>query len=134
MNEPPFMEHPTGEFETAVDAMEAAVRRLRALPSREEWITFSAQGQGSRPDSYEFAEIRMKADTLEVGPDPLNVAQILQLAEAECSLSPVSDNCYSVESSTPMQAALIFDAIFRYHFGIRPFPDEGDDYAVGAEW
>jgi hypothetical protein len=33
-----------------------------------------------------------------------------------------------------MQVALILDAIFRHHFGIRPFPDEGDDYAVGAEW
>jgi hypothetical protein len=30
--------------------------------------------------------------------------------------------------------AQILDAIFREHFGIRPFPDEGDDYAVGAEW
>ena len=29
---------------------------------------------------------------------------------------------------------LRLDAIFRHHFGLRPFADEGDDYAVGAEW
>ena len=32
------------------------------------------------------------------------------------------------------QVAQILDAIFRNHFGLRPFADEDDDYAVGAEW
>jgi ABC-type phosphonate transport system ATPase subunit len=31
----PFMEHPTGGFDSAVAAMEDAVRRLRELPSWE---------------------------------------------------------------------------------------------------
>src|ERR1700723_125684 len=46
----PFMEHPSGEFETAVDAMADAIKRLRALPSWEKWINFNAQGMGHRVD------------------------------------------------------------------------------------
>jgi hypothetical protein len=48
----PFMEHPSGDFETAVDAMADAIKRLRALPEWDKWITFHAQGMGSRVDSY----------------------------------------------------------------------------------
>src|SRR5205823_4339713 len=39
----PFMEHPSGDFETAVDAMADTIKRLRALPKSSDWITFSAQ-------------------------------------------------------------------------------------------
>jgi hypothetical protein len=39
-----------------------------------------------------------------------------------------------LEGATPAEAAAILDAIFRYHLGITPFPGEGNDYAVGAEW
>src|SRR5437868_12622246 len=56
----PFLEHPTGEFKTAVDAMANAIERLRALPQWKDWITFSAQGMGSRTDSYHSAEIQMR--------------------------------------------------------------------------
>ncbi|MBI4861531.1 MAG: ankyrin repeat domain-containing protein [Candidatus Riflebacteria bacterium] len=63
----PFMEHPTGQFGSAIDAMDDAVKRLREL-------------------------------------------------------------------ATSRQVALFLDAIFRYHFGVRPSSDLGSDYAVGAEW
>ena len=33
MNGEPLMEHPTGEYATAIDAMEHAISRLRALPN-----------------------------------------------------------------------------------------------------
>ncbi len=56
----PFMEHPSGEFETAVDAMADAIKRLRALPEWDKWITFHAQGMGPRVDTYHFAAIRMR--------------------------------------------------------------------------
>jgi hypothetical protein len=41
---------------------------------------------------------------------------------------------YSVAQASPAEAARILDAIFRNCLGIRPFPDEHNDYAVGAEW
>jgi hypothetical protein len=130
----PFMEHPSGDFDSAVEAMEEAVRRLRELPSWEEWIGFEAQGEGHRPDSYEFAEVRMLGDTLDVGEKPLDVARVIQAARTGAS-SLVADGAhYSVAAASPREVAQLLDAIFRHHFGIRPFADEGDDYAVGAEW
>jgi hypothetical protein len=130
----PFMEHPTGEFDTSVAAMEDAIRRLRALPSWEQWITFAAQGKGQRPDNYHFAEIRMRGDSLDLGDTQLDVARILGAARAGRA-SLVRDGLhYSVSGTSPREAAQILDAIFRHHFGIRPFDGEGDDYAVGAEW
>ena len=41
---------------------------------------------------------------------------------------------YLLTAASPREVAQLLDAIFRHHFGIRPFPDENDDYAVGAEW
>jgi hypothetical protein len=130
----PFMEHPTGDFNSAVAAMEDAVRRLRELPKWEQWIAFSAQGEGHRPDSYEFAEVRMLRDKLDVGDKPLDVPRIVQAAGTGAS-SLVADGAqYSVAAASPREVAQILDAIFRHHFGLRPFADEDDDYAVGAEW
>ena len=130
----PFMEHPTGDFASAVAAMEDAVRRLRELRSWEQWITFGAQGEGGTPESYEFAEVRMLRDRLDVGERPLDVLQIVQVAQVG-AVSLVADGThYSVASASPREVAQILDAIFRRHFSIRPFADESDDYAVGAEW
>jgi hypothetical protein len=130
----PFMEHPGGDFDSAVEAMEDAVRRLRELPSWEQWITFSAQGEGIKPDSYEFAEIRMLGDKLDVGDKPLDIPRVVQAARTGAS-SLVADNAYySVGAASPREVAQLLDAIFRHHFGIRPFANEGDDYAVGSEW
>jgi hypothetical protein len=130
----PFLEHPTGEFKSAVAAMEDAVTRLRKLPKWEQWITFSAQGEGKDSDSYDFAEVRMLGDKLDVGEKPLDVSRVIQATHAGAS-SLVADGAqYSVAAASPREVAQILDAIFRQHFGVRPFADEGDDYAVGAEW
>lgn len=130
----PFMEHPTGDFDSAVAAMEDAVRRLRNLPRWEQWITFSAQGEANSPDSYEFAKVRMLGEKLDVGDKPLDVPQIIQSARAGV-VSLVTDGAhYSVAAASPREVAQLLDAIFRHHFGIRPFADEKDDYAVGVEW
>jgi hypothetical protein len=130
----PFMEHPTGDFDSAISAMEDAVRRLRKLPNWQQWITFSAQGEGDGPDSYSFSEIRILRDMVDAGDRPIDVGRIIQAAGTG-GHSLVSDGPrYSVAGASPREAAQIFDAIFRNHFGLRPFPDEGNDYAVGAEW
>ena len=36
--------------------------------------------------------------------------------------------------NTDEQTAAFLDTLFRTQLGVRPFDDEGDDYAVGAEW
>ncbi len=128
------MEHPTGDFDSAVAAMENAVRRLRGLPKWEQWITFSAQGDGHGPDSYEFAEVRMLQDKLDVGEKPLDVSRVIQAARTGASSLVADGSQYSVTAASPQEVAQILDAIFRQHFGLRPFADEGGDYAVGAEW
>ncbi len=130
----PFMEHPTGDFDSALAAMEDAVARLRKLPKWDRWITFSAQGEGHRPDSYEFADVRMLGAKLDAGEKPLDVARMIQAARTSAT-SLVPDGAhYSVAAASPREVAQILDALFRHHFGIRPFADENDDYAVGAEW
>jgi hypothetical protein len=131
----PFMEHPTGEHENAVAAMDDAVRRLRVLPSWQGWITFCAQGEDpARAGTIKFAEIRMRGDMLDVGGDPLDVALISEKAGTSAAAIRADGESYAVADASSREVALLLDAIFREHFGIRPFADEDDDYAVGAEW
>ena len=131
----PFMEHPSGEFETAVDAMAAAIERLRGLPEWSNWITFCAQGMGHRVDSYRLAEIRMRRDELELNKSLiLDLDSVTQQAGVpRASLVEAGAN-YSVANASAVDAARILDVIFRRHLGIRPHTGEGNDYAVGAEW
>lgn len=129
----PFMEHPSGEFDSAVDAMADAVRRLRALPDWNDWITFCAQGMSHRVDSYHMAEIRMRRGEL-VLDEPLDVKAITKLAGVpERALNSVGTN-YTVHQASPDEAAKIMNVIFRHVLGIRPHTGEGEDYAIGAEW
>jgi hypothetical protein len=130
----PFFEHPTGDFDSAITAMEDGIRRLRELPNWDQWITFRAQGEGNRPDSCQFAELRMLRDSVDVGSEPLDIPRVVQKARAGASLLVAVGAHYSVAAASPQEAARILDAIFRHHSGIRPFADESDDYAVGAEW
>ena len=113
----PFMEHPDGTFDCAADAIADAVKRLRELPTWDDWITFCAQGYGGRPDTCRFAEIKMRPDKIaSESPLPPDVAQ------------------FDIAGSSPTAVADFLDELFRKHMGIQPFPGEGDDYAVGAEW
>lgn len=131
----PFLEHPSGNFETAVDAMADAIKRLRALPEYDKWITFHAQGMGSRVDSYHFAAIRMRQGEI-VFEKPLNldVQKVTKQAGVPESCLSKTEGGYSLAKATPIQAARIMDIIFRQHLGIRPHAGEGNDYGIGAEW
>jgi hypothetical protein len=113
----PFMEHPDGTFDRAVDAIADAVKRLRDLPEWNNWITFCAQGYGGKPDTFHFAELRMRGDKI----------------ASETPLPPEAEQ-FDIAGASPAAVAVFLDELFRKHMGIRPFPDEGDDYAVGAEW
>jgi hypothetical protein len=129
----PFMEHPSGDFKTAVDAMADAIERLRALPQWDNGITFTAQGMGHREDSYHEGEIRMRGDEIEVE-TPVDANRVSQVAGVAAASLIKRDGHYVLIGTSPIQAARIFDAIFREHLGIRPHSDEGNDDAVGAEW
>ena len=132
--EAPFMEHPTGDHATAMDAMEAAIIALRALPERNRRITVCAQGQGGSPESIHVAEVHLLADVVETEA-PVSVAEIVALAQVPVrALTDVGPARYAMAEATPREAAQILDALFRHHLGIRPFPDQDNDYAVGAEW
>jgi hypothetical protein len=129
----PFMEHPTGEFSSAVDAMASAIQRLRALAEWDAWITFCAQGAGRDENSYHMANIRMRRDELQLD-QPVDVESITQLAGVpRSSLVQVGVN-YSIAQASPADAARAMDAIFRHCMGIRPHADQRGDYAIGAEW
>ena len=128
------MEHPTGDFSNALDAMTDAITRLRALPDWSAWIAFSAQGMGHGPDSYAFSEVRLLGNQLDIGDTSLDIATVCRAAALPSSSLTVSDSYYVAPSLSPRQAAQLLDAIFRLHGHIKPFPDEDDDYAVGAEW
>jgi hypothetical protein len=142
---PPFMSHPSGDFETAVDAMADAIKCLRALPKWDKWITFCAQGMGPRVDTYHFASIRMRQGdiTFMVQNNMLKwIEKSLELdipavtkhaGVPECCLSKIHGG-YSIGKATPTEAARIIDVIFRQYMGIRPHTGEGDGYAIGAEW
>ena len=130
--EQPFLEHPTGEHETALEAMEHAVRRLRALPEWKQWITFCAQGAGESDESIHCAELRLLGDTLDTG-GSVNVTTITTLAKVNGKCLVPAGPLYSIAAATPEEAARVLDALFRHHLDIRSFADE-DDYAIGAEW
>jgi hypothetical protein len=133
----PFMEHPSGEFCDAVEAMSSAISRLRKLDSWSEWITFTGQGAGSSGDSYHFAEIRVRGEELAV-PDGLEVdvdtlGRTAGLDGAGAAVAIVSPGILRVSRATPEQVAKVLDALYRGPLGVVPFEGEAD-YAVGAEW
>lgn len=130
--EQPFLEHPTGEHESAVDAIEHTIRKLRALPNWTQWITLCAQGAGASDENIHCAEVRILKDKLDIG-GSVNVADITSIAEVNGKCIVPEATLYSIAAATPEEAARVLDALFRHHFGIRPFPEE-QDYAIGAEW
>jgi hypothetical protein len=130
------MEYPSNEpFDGVVEAMADAISRLRALPEWAKWITFEAQGMGSREDSYVYAAIQMRGSEIRLVKRRLLDLDLLakRARVPRDYLSQLSGTTYTLGRATPKQTARLLDAIFRLHFGIHPHPDE-DDYAVGAEW
>ncbi len=129
------MEHPSGKFESAVDTMADAIERLRALPEWDRWISFRAQGMGGRVDIYRVSTIRLRQGEIRFEkPLVVDIQEVTKRAGVPEACLSKTEGGYSVALATPIQAARIMDMIFRHYLGIRPHTDEGDDYAVGAEW
>ena len=83
--------------------------------------------------SSPFAEIRLRKDELQLD-EPVDAEQVSRLAGVPRSRLVAAGANYSIADASPAEAARIMDAIFRHYLGIRPFPDQRDDFAVGAEW
>jgi hypothetical protein len=118
----------------AVSAMTGAVERLRGLSDWDQWITIFAQGQGCQPGEPQFSEIQMRGHRLDVGARSLNVAGMIQAAGTSAVSLAADGDYYSVAAASAPEVARLLDAIFRHHFGLRPFAGDADDYLVGAEW
>ena len=131
---PPVKRDPSGDFATAADAMASAVARLRALPRWETWITFSAQGEGHRPDSYQFHEVRLLGNLLDAGAAEIDLPALTRAAGVPSTVVRRPDGLYDLSAPKPRQVAGVLDAVFRIHHHLRPFPEHEGDYAVGAEW
>jgi len=67
----PFMKHPSGDFDSAVAAMEDAVLVFVSFRVASSGLP-SGQGEGGGPESYEFAEIRMLRDKLDIRRQPIS--------------------------------------------------------------
>lgn len=133
----PFMEHPSGEHETAVDAMESAVSRLQSMGRLDRWLTFMAQGEGGGVDRYHFATLKLRGERIDPGEAALDADSALRaigLDAAGVRVSRLPDGHFVLSKFSPRQVAAFMDALFRGQMGIRPHDGDGDDYAIGAEW
>ena len=131
----PFMEHPTGENESALEAMQEAMRQLDSIDMQGRWITFSGQGQGYSPDSYHVVDIDYSDSQFNVGKISIDLDRLLEsigLKSDGRNIFISADGILHMNKVDAHNRALFLDALFK-ELGVKPF-DENDDYAVGAEW
>src|SRR6478672_10757893 len=74
----PFLEHPSGEFDSALEAMTSAMRRLKSGGYADRWITFSGQGRGHDEDSYQIEDVPVRGNTLDLRGQSVDLAAVLQ--------------------------------------------------------
>lgn len=65
----PFMEFPSGEYSSALEAMTSAFQRLAAGGYGERWITFGGQGRGHDEDSERMEDVNVRGNTLDLRSD-----------------------------------------------------------------
>jgi hypothetical protein len=133
--ERPFMEFPSEDYDSSMDAMTSAFGRLREGGYGDRWITFGGQGKGHDADSDQVEEVKVRGVTLDLSGETVDVDALLQISGLQGQVEVQRDSAgrVTLPDATPEQMARFLDAVFRKHFGIHPHDDE-DDYAVGAEW
>src|SRR4051812_28019729 len=130
----PFMEYPSDDYDSSLQAMTSAFERLKSGGYVDRWITFSGQGKGHDEDSEQIEEVNVRGNTLDPRGQTLDLPALLQFAKMQGQIVDVdSEGMVTLPNATPEQMARFLDAVFRKHFGIHPHDDE-NDYAVGAEW
>jgi hypothetical protein len=130
----PYLEHPTQEHPTVVDALAAALER------RAEWIrtsgrvTLTAQGPGPTLDTYRFASVVLDPDGVDLKCHGVDVDAVARVAGVADNGFPTTldGTRLAVPKVAPARLARFLDAYFRHERGIGTFPGEGD-YALGAE-
>lgn len=131
----PFMEYPSDDYASSLEAMTSAFARLTKGGYVDRWITFGAQGMGHREDSSQSADVRVRNNTLDLRGQELDLPALLHFAkldgQVEVQIDPTG--MVTLLGATPQQMSRFLDAVFQKHFGIHPHDDE-EDYAVGAEW
>jgi hypothetical protein len=129
-----ILEHPSGKFANAREAIAEAIRRMRKQGSPARSAVFTGQGQGGRVDAYRSADVVVQGDTLDFGepvPALLAIAGTLRLDASR--LEHDAGGRVRVHDGTAEELARLLDAVYRSHFRIRPHEGE-HDYAFGAEW
>ncbi len=132
----PFMEHPTAEFDTTLQALGSAMQRLDRMDAGGRWIDFCGQGQGATPELTHIESVPFCGRTFDLEGQTVDLQPILDsagLTHAEVKVETSPDGKITLPDASPEQLAEFLDALFQKHFGIKPFEGE-DDYAVGAEW
>ena len=131
----PFMEYPSDDYDSSLQAMTSAFERLKAGDYGDRWITFGAQGKGHDEDSYQMEDVNVCGNTLDLRGQTLDLPTLLQFAKLQDQVQVEVDpqGMVTLPAATPQQMARFLDAVFQKHFGIHPHDDE-TDYAVGAEW
>jgi len=131
----PFMEYPSDDCGSSLEAMTSAFERLRKGGYGDRWITFSGQGKGHDEDSYQIENVKVRGNTLDLRCQDLDMPALLQFGklQGQVQVEVDSEGMVTLPGATPEQMARFLDAVFQKHFGIHPHDDE-DDYAVGAEW
>lgn len=130
------MEHPTGEFDTSLQAIASAMQRLDKIDMNDRWITFSGQGQGSSTDSYQIEYVKFKNKTFDLTEQAVDLQAIMAsigFDHENIKVEISSEGKITLPDFNPEQLAQLLDAIFQQRFAIKPFEGE-QDYAVGAEW
>lgn len=131
----PFMEHPSGDYSSAKDAIVSALERLARLKGEQRWITFSGQGQGANPNAYHIEDVKVRGRSIDVGTASIDIDQVLRatgLTRDQVGLTE-DGGMISLPHASCEQMGEFIDALFRVGLGVRPFKDD-EDYAVGAEW
>jgi len=132
----PFMEHPTGEFDTAFQAIRSAMQRLDQMDMGDRWIDFCGQGQGANPELTQIESVLFNGRSFDLSGQTVDLKTILAstgLTPAGTKVETSPDGKITLPDANPEQLARFLDALFQKHFGIKPFKDE-EDYSVGAEW
>jgi hypothetical protein len=130
----PFMEYPSDDYNTSLQAITSAFQRLKSGGYGDRWITFSAQGKGHDEDSDQVEDVNVRGNTLDLRGQTLDVPALLRFAKMQGQIVDVdSEGMVTLPNATPEQMARYLDAVFQQHFKIHPHDDESD-YAVGAEW
>src|SRR5579871_278382 len=88
----PFMEYPSDDYDSSLEAMTSAFERLKTSSRGDCWITFCAQGKGHDEDSCQSEDLLVRNNTLDLRGQKLDVPGLLQFGELQGQLQVQVDS------------------------------------------